>query len=196
MAMQWEEISRRLRNGTSVQILAELDNVPYKTMLGRIKYHERKEGKKYIKPDQLKKERKWQPKEPKGEPAPEPVPIIELSCENCNHKSHRDNKPFCTMGIDYRGKGGICGLWAPYDEDADIPEDVYKPAQKKSLEDLPGYEIQPETIDELNHLYFTCKRLAEKYQKQAEDWAKIMQICAKLGNQRRDAEMSGGGADE
>lgn len=77
MAMQWEEISRRLRNGTSVQILAELDNVPYKTMLGRIKYHERKDGKKYITPDQLKKERKRKPKEPKEEPAPDPAPIGE-----------------------------------------------------------------------------------------------------------------------
>ena len=79
-----------------------------------------------------------------------------------------------------------------------LPEDP----QKKTAENLPGYEIQPETIDELNHLYFTCMELAEKYQKQAEkyqkqaeDWVKIMQICAKLGNQRKDAEKSGGGKD-
>lgn len=52
--MEWEEISRRLKNGTSVQILADLDGVPYKTMYNRIKYHERTSGKQLI-PDDDKK---------------------------------------------------------------------------------------------------------------------------------------------
>jgi len=46
--MEWEEINRRMRNGTSVQILADLDGVPYKTMYNRIKYYERRDGKKYL----------------------------------------------------------------------------------------------------------------------------------------------------
>ena len=46
--MEWDEISRRLRNGTSVQILADLDGVPYKTMYNRIKYYERRDGKRYM----------------------------------------------------------------------------------------------------------------------------------------------------
>ena len=46
--MEWDEINRRLKNGTSVQILADLDGVTYKTMYNRIKYYERRDGKKYI----------------------------------------------------------------------------------------------------------------------------------------------------
>lgn len=46
--MEWDEISRRLRNGTSVQILADLDGVPYKTMYNRIKYYEKRDGKRYM----------------------------------------------------------------------------------------------------------------------------------------------------
>ena len=34
--MEWEEISRRLRNGTSVSVLAELAGTTYKNMYNRI----------------------------------------------------------------------------------------------------------------------------------------------------------------
>ena len=47
--MDWPEIKRRLtKEGTSVQILADLEGVPYKTMYQRIKWHERQDGKKYM----------------------------------------------------------------------------------------------------------------------------------------------------
>lgn len=118
MAMQWEEVSRRLRNGTSVQILAELDNVPYKTMLERIKYHERKDGKKYITPDQLKKERKRKTKEPKEEPAPDPAP--------------EKKEPEFLMKR----------LHLPEDKPENIPEAVYKPAPKISVTKTVIEDIQ------------------------------------------------------
>lgn len=68
MVMEWDEISRRLRNGTSVQILADLEGVPYKTMYNRIKYYERRDGKKYM------NKRKKEAPEEKAEADPEDNP--------------------------------------------------------------------------------------------------------------------------
>ena len=59
--MDWTEIKRRLKDGTSVQILADLEGVPYKTMYNRIKQHELKDGVVYMKAEQLNKRKKKQP---------------------------------------------------------------------------------------------------------------------------------------
>lgn len=53
--MTWEEIKKRLNDGETVEELAEAENVPYKTMLVRIRQHERKDGMLYIAPSQLRK---------------------------------------------------------------------------------------------------------------------------------------------
>lgn len=53
--MKWEEISRRLRNGTSVSVLAELAGTTYKNMYNRIRRREQLDGKQYLKADQLKR---------------------------------------------------------------------------------------------------------------------------------------------
>ena len=52
--MEWNEIKMRLRDGVSVQILADLEGVPYKTMYNRIKQHELKDGKTYMNASALK----------------------------------------------------------------------------------------------------------------------------------------------
>lgn len=86
--MEWSEVKRRLKDGTSVQILADLEGVPYKTMYNRIKQHELKDGVVYMKPEQLNARRKKQPEviEPKPEevrpdvvlhPSPESVEAID-----------------------------------------------------------------------------------------------------------------------
>lgn len=59
--MEWSEVKRRLKDGTSVQILADLEGVPYKTMYNRIKQHELKDGVVYMKPEQLNARRKKKP---------------------------------------------------------------------------------------------------------------------------------------
>ena len=55
MVMDWPEIKRRLKNGTSVQILADLNGVTYKTMYNRIKQHETKDGCVYMSQEQKNK---------------------------------------------------------------------------------------------------------------------------------------------
>lgn len=53
-AMEWAEIKRRLLDGTSVQILADLNGVTYKTMYNRIMAHQVKDGVTYLTPRNTK----------------------------------------------------------------------------------------------------------------------------------------------
>ena len=53
-AMDWAEVKRRLLDGTSVQILADLNAVTYKTMYNRIMAHQIKEGVTYLTPGNTK----------------------------------------------------------------------------------------------------------------------------------------------
>lgn len=52
--MDWAEIKRRLKEGTSVQILADLNGVAYKTMYNRIMQHQIKDGEVYLTPKNTK----------------------------------------------------------------------------------------------------------------------------------------------
>ncbi len=52
--MEWAEIKRRLREGASVQILADLNGVTYKTMYNRIMAHQIKDGVIYLTPENTK----------------------------------------------------------------------------------------------------------------------------------------------
>lgn len=71
--MEWEEISRRLRNGTSVSVLAELAGTTYKNMYNRIRRREQLDGKQYLKADQLKRPYKAQGGRKKAASVPEVV---------------------------------------------------------------------------------------------------------------------------
>lgn len=75
--MEWEEISRRLRNGTSVSVLAELAGTTYKNMYNRIRRREQLDGKQYLKADQLKRPYKAQGGRKKAAGLPEVEPIGE-----------------------------------------------------------------------------------------------------------------------
>ena len=53
--MEWAEIKRRLvKEGTSVQVLADLEGIPYKTMYNRIMAHQVKDGVTYLTPENTK----------------------------------------------------------------------------------------------------------------------------------------------
>ena len=82
--MEWDEISRRLRNGTSVSVLAELAGTTYKNMYNRIRRREHLDGRQYLKAAQLKRPYKAQggrkkaasvPEEKKN--VPDPGPAVE-----------------------------------------------------------------------------------------------------------------------
>lgn len=62
--MEWAEIKRRLtKEGTSVQVVADLEGVPYKTMYNRIMAHQVKDGVTYLTPENTKGMKKAKEKE-------------------------------------------------------------------------------------------------------------------------------------
>ena len=176
--MDWPEIKRRLtKEGTSVQILADLAGVPYKTMYNRIKWHEKQDGVKYLNPTNTKVEnRKRKPAAKKAGKLPEDVPKLSESEKAAGEVAE-------VMAFMEAVPDGI-----KVEIRRDCPDAVPKLPEVFNA----GYKIQPETIDELNRMYFQCKQLAEKYQKQAEDWRRIMETCASWENAKEGAKLPEG----
>lgn len=143
-AMDWAEVKRRLLDGTSVQILADLNAVTYKTMYNRIMAHQIKDGVIYLTPGNTKGLKKAKaisntkqaqarekekaaglPEAPEKKPsAPEVVP---------------DDKPLIIPFPDPE-KAGLC----------------------------------PEVMDVLRENFETCSKLAESYARQASDYAHLL----------------------
>lgn len=202
--MEWAEVKRRLtKEGTSVQVLADLEGVPYKTMYNRIMQHQIKDGVTYLTPQNSKGlkrseemkniKRKKSREAEKAHGLPEVVPVIvtnDYSCKGCAHCMQTSFKLLCEYGHEC-GENCVCSDYKTFPEPAqeekpeiltkrlnipdvpeNIPEDVYTGA----------WELMPETIEEINNMYFTCKQLAERYHKQAEDWRSIMEMCAARTN--------------
>lgn len=153
-AMDWAEIKRRLLDGTSVQILADLNAVTYKTMYNRIMAHQIKDGVTYLTPG--------------------------------NTKGLKNAKAISkTKQAQAREKEKAAGIPEVPEKKPSAPEDPGKLPEGLNA----GYEIQTETIEELNQLYFKYKQLAEKYQKQAEDWRRIMEACASWANAKEGGKL-------
>ena len=138
--MKWDEINRRLKNGASVKILAELDGVDYKTMYNRIRQHERKDGKTYMQESQLRAKRK----PPKEEKKPW---FLESSCETCLHRkeSQETKEEYCAMGHKYEGPAGVCSEWTD-------------PAPGKTVE-IP--EVKPDFLTKKLHIPEVVPKLPE-----------------------------------
>ena len=187
--MKWDEIKRRLKNGASVQIIADLDGVPYKTMYNRIKWHERQDGIKYM-PEEKKRKPK-QKDAPKVVPDPAPgktveipevVPVIvtnDYSCKGCAHCMQASIGLFCEMGHEC-GAHCVCSDYKTFPEPAPAPDPEFL-QKKMNLPEVvqdpvpkPARELMPETIDEMLQTYRQVRELADRYQKQAEDWRFIL----------------------
>ena len=163
--MDWAEIKMRLRDGASVQVLADLNAVTYKTMYNRIMAHQVKDGVEYLTPRNTKgmrkskaisktKQAQAKAKEKKAaqKSAERPEVIPEFLTKKLHIPEEIKNADMVTIkGVRVEGA-------------RDIPEEVYNMRR----------QLQPETIEELKEQYRTCMQLAERYQKQAEDWKKII----------------------
>ncbi len=149
-AMDWAEVKKRLLDGTSVQILADLNGVTYKTMYNRIMAHQIKDGVTYLTPGNTKGLKKAKaisktkqaqarekekaagiPEAPEKKPsAPEdPGKLPEVS----------EDKPLIIPFPDPE-KAGLC----------------------------------PEVMDVLRENFETCSKLAESYARQASDYAHLL----------------------
>lgn len=140
--MEWAEIKRRLKNGTSVQVLADLEAIPYKTMYNRIMAHQVKDGVTYLTPENTKgmkkakaisdtKQKQAKEKEKAAglqeekKKVPNPGPAASINgvnlCNNCK-MCQKDPAPFCKK---FRHKlDGIVDYCSGYV--SGVPEDVPK----------------------------------------------------------------------
>lgn len=154
-AMDWTEIKIRLRAGASVQILADLNGVTYKTMYNRIMAHQIKDGVTYLTPRNtkgLKKKKTAQKSAERPEAMRGQIPAETVKSLAESEKIPEVKPDFMTKKLHIQ------------EEKQDIPEEVYNMRR----------QLQPETIEELKEQYRTCMQLAERYKKQAEDWKKII----------------------
>ena len=153
--MEWEEISRRLRNGTSVSVLAELAGTTYKNMYNRIRRREQLDGKQYLKPEQLKRPYKAQVGRKKAASVSEKiqarvkkgtVDITKYNCDTCANviarpesyyssiDGHVEIEKYCSKGHQYGGKNTVC---------SDYLTSALEPFVKPPEEKPSGQEVEP-----------------------------------------------------
>ena len=206
-AMDWAEVKRRLLDGTSVQILADLNGVTYKTMYNRIMAHQIKDGVTYLTPENTKglkkakaisKTKQAQAREKEkaaGIPNPMPgemcmVDITKYNCATCANviatpeylsciDGHIEIEKHCTKGHTY---GGVYTCCSDYVTSALEPF-IKTPEKKPSAPEDPGKlpevtALMPETMDEIDRNIEACLQLAARYKQQAEDWQQIRQAFA------------------
>lgn len=149
--MDWAEIKMRLRDGASVQVLADLNAVTYKTMYNRIMAHQVKDGVEYLTPRNTKGMQKSK--------AISKTKQAQAKAKEKKAAQKSAGRPEEIMNADMVTIKGV-----RVEGVRDIPEEVYNMRR----------QLQPETIEELKEQYRTCMQLAERYQKQAEDWKKII----------------------
>lgn len=202
--MEWAEIKRRLvKEGTSVQVLADLEAVPYKTMYNRIMAHQVKDGVTYLTPENTKgmkkakaisetKQKQAKEKEKAAGLPEDPakhgaVDIKNFNCANCANgvklPPEYGATKYCANGHNYDGIFGVCSEYVtdvlePFikapEESPDVPEDPGK-LPEVPPEVYSSASLMPETMDEIERNIEACLQLAARYRQQAEDWKRIRQ---------------------
>ena len=210
--MEWEEISRRLRNGTSVSVLAELAGTTYKNMYNRIRRREQLDGRQYLKADQLKRPYKAQggrkkaasvPEEKKNVPDPGPAGIGKYNCETCANviarpesyyssiDGHVEIEKYCTKGHPYGGAYNCC---------SDYVTAALEPFIKPPEEKPGGPEVEsigeekaparPEVVKEFAGIpEGVVKDTLEKYKKEQADAVREMHAIETMYKLQKAKEM-------
>lgn len=212
--MEWEEISRRLQNGTSVSVLAELAGTTYKNMYNRIRRREQLDGKQYLKADQLKRPYKAQggrkkaasvPEKKKNVPDPGPAvhkdyPHIILCCDSCRHKQilPDDFEACCANGHKYGGRNTVCS-----DYHADDSTQMSIEMRRLTAVEPIGEEkapARPEVVEKVAGVPEVVKDFAgipegivkdtlEKYKKEQADAVREMHVIEKMYKLQKAKEM-------
>lgn len=150
-AMDWAEVKKRLLDGTSVQILADLNGVTYKTMYNRIMAHQVKDGVTYLTPRNTKglkkakaisKTKQAQAREKeKAAGIPEVAPVIvtnDYSCKGCAHSMQTSCGLLCENGHEC-GENCVCSDYKTF------PAPEIKPSAPEDPGKLPE-DINDETL--------------------------------------------------
>lgn len=166
--MEWEEINRRLKNGTSVAILAQLAGTTYKNMYNRIRRREELDNCIYLKPEQLKRPYKAQggrkKKAEKIQADPEEKPE-KIPCDNCTHNLD----DHCGLCVSAFGKG--CKLYEHGEDELPAPEAIRKVEAQK-------LRVSKYTIQEIEEIISTYRKREEEARRAVAEWMRIRMILA------------------
>ena len=189
--MEWEEISRRLRNGTSVSALAELAGTTYKNMYNRIRRREQLDGKQYLKADQLKRPYKAQggrkktasvPEEKKNVPDPGPAASHSsnvILCEGCRHfrPETATSRPYCKKYEHLCGLVYVCEGYAAGGPEVEPIGEEKAASVPEVVKDFAGI---PESV---------VKGTLEKYKREHTDAFKEMKAREIVYKMAKNREM-------
>lgn len=162
-AMDWAEIKMRLRDGASVQVLADLNAVTYKTMYNRIMAHQVKDGVEYLTPRNTKGMQKSKAIS-KTKQAQAKAKEKKAAQKSAERPEEKQDIPEEIKNADMVTIKGIRVEGA-----RDIPEEVYTVERR----------LMPETLEEIRNNFLMCHQLADRYKKQAEDWKRILDAYGK-----------------
>ena len=161
-AMDWAEVKKRLLDGTSVQILADLNGVTYKTMYNRIMAHQVKDGVTYLTPGNTKGLKKAK------------------AISKTKQAQAREKEKAAGLPEGMRGQIPAEMVNA-LEEMPSAPEDPGKLPEvsedKPLIIPFPDPEkagLCPEVMDVLRENFETCSKLAESYARQASDYAHLL----------------------
>lgn len=208
--MEWEEISRRLRNGTSVSVLAELAGTTYKNMYNRIRRREQLDGKQYLKPEQLKRPYKAQGGRKKAAGSPEKPERVTLSvaiekgynCMNCDNlmrlpaDRNLDGalfKMICAKaGTESPDENTCCCNYVSMPNDKKLPELLQKKLNIPEVE--PIGEEKPPDVPEVVREFSgipegVVKDTLEKYKKKQADAVREMHAIETMYKLQKAKEM-------
>lgn len=163
-AMDWAEIKRRLLDGTSVQILADLNGVTYKTMYNRIMAHQIKDGVTYLTPGNTKGLKKAK------------------AISKTKQAQAREKEKAEAEKVGREIVEGLPKFEADPEKKPSAPEDPGKlpevvPDDKPLIIPFPDPEkagLCPEVMEALRENFETCTKLAESYARQASDYAHLL----------------------
>ena len=178
--MDFEEIKRRLKNGATVQILADLNGVPYKTMYNRIVYHERKDGCNYMPASSMRQAKKKRAEATEEIKEASPAPRHCLDCISCDAATSYCEE-FCSVLTEDIAETCQCFY---------KKAEAYKEREKKEAaeiytadlrDSLPAdvytmsHDIPEEITKEIHRKMVEAEMLAAKYRKLADGWRRALE---------------------
>lgn len=205
--MEWAEIKRRLvKEGTSVQVLADLEAVPYKTMYNRIMAHQVKDGVTYLTPENTKgmkkakaisetKQKQAKEKEKAAglpeDAAPAKMGIVDITKYNCatcanvigrpesysSADGHIEIEKYCTKGHDYGGNHKCCSEYVT----SALEPFIKAPEKSPDIPEDPGKlpEVPPE-------VYSSAALMPETMDEIERNIEACLQLAARYRQQAED----------
>lgn len=190
--MEWDEINRRIKNGTTIQILADLDGINYNAMVQKIRWHEKKDGKQYITPEMcrpshrkelLKQMNAGKVSQQSTKDTAERIQEKQIQPETRIPKKCIDCVSFCPgfyceefdKDIENVLEAENCQCYYRKNEKTDNVRTMSEPVAKESV------DVSPAILIEIKGKIAKLNTEAALLKKMAEEWEKVLALVMNNG---------------